>query len=159
MTLIGLPWASRITSPRYSAQVSLSGGRRRHGQQPRAADAASYAFEIAEEKDSVFNYGTADGAAELIAQHVSGIICRWSGFFEIGRVGCGACSASLWRKRKAAPCRSFVPDLVETDTTPAMGLAEFGVVILRGDLGLADGLDVGIDDDQAEERVAVLGPV
>ena len=38
-------------------------------------------------------------------------------------------------------------------------LAELGVVVLRGDLGLADRLEGGIDDDDAEDRVAVLGAV
>ena len=38
-------------------------------------------------------------------------------------------------------------------------LPELGVVVLRGDLRLADRLEVGVDDDDAEDRVAVLGAV
>ena len=38
-------------------------------------------------------------------------------------------------------------------------LPELGVVVLGGDLGLADRLERGVDHDDAEDGVAVLGPV
>ena len=38
-------------------------------------------------------------------------------------------------------------------------LAELGVVVLRGDLRLADRLERRVDDDDAEDRIAVLGAV
>jgi len=39
------------------------------------------------------------------------------------------------------------------------GLARFRVVVLKSDFGFTDGIEVGIDDDDAEDGILVVGTI
>ena len=66
------------------AQIALPGRRRRHGQQSRSPHATSRAFVIAKEENPVFDYRSADGAAELIAQSVGDEFAPGRVFLKLG---------------------------------------------------------------------------
>ena len=43
--------------------------------------------------------------------------------------------------------------------TPARGLAEFGVVVLKGDLGFLNGVEVRVHDDDSQNGILVVGAI
>ena len=134
------------------AEVAGAGGRGGHGQQLGSADVVARALVVAEEEPLFFTMGPPIEPPNW-SRLVSGRTRPVTGFSTSGcENGLRAWNLSRCRNSKALPWNSFVPDLVCTETTPGDGLAELGVVVLRGDLGLADRLEVRVDDDDAEDR-------
>ena len=73
--------------------------------------------------------------------------------------GLRAWNLSLWWNSNALPWNLVRARLGLHGDDARGGLAELGVVVLRGDLGLADRLQRRVDDDDAQDGVAVLGAV
>ena len=119
---------------------------------------AARALVVAEEEQRFFDDLPADRSAELVLRRfrqelpVSG--SRWNCVN-----GLRAWNLSLWKNSKALPCSSLRARLRLHRHHARGRLAELGVVVLRGDLRLANRLEGRVDDDDAEDRIAVLGAV
>ena len=135
------------------AEVAGARERGRHRLRPRAALGVAQGAVVGEEEPLVLHDRAADRAAELVPARL--------GQGHPLRLGEGI--AGLEVVVQPEPVGAAL-DLVR----PRLGLdrddtrhrlAELRGVVLRGDLALADRLEVGVDHDDAQDRVAVLGPV
>jgi len=130
----------------------------RHRAEPRAADLAACPFVVAEEEPAVLRDRSANRGAELVllglrqespGQRVGGELRERIARLEL---------VALEELEGAAVQRIGARLGLHRDH-PCRGLAELGVVVLRGDLRFPDRLQGGIDDDDPEDRVAILGAV
>ena len=140
------------------AQVAAARRRGRHGQQLRAPLGGARPLVVAEEKPLVLLDRSADRHAELVAlglgdepagQRISlelrERVARLElvGLIELERAAVQEVGAGLGLDRHDA----------------RRGLAELGIVVLRRDFRFADRFERRVDDDDAENRIAVLRAV
>src|SRR5262249_28168911 len=101
---------------------------------------------------------SAAGAAELIAQRIGDEFACLRILLEL-REGIASLQHVVLAEEKGRAVQIVRARSGRDRNDTGDGLAELSVIILRSDLGLADRLEVRIDDDDAQNRIAVLGSV
>ncbi len=141
-----------------AAEIAGACSRRRHGDETRAADGIARALVIAEEEPLVSHDRSAHRGAELTLARIGQELAGERVGLELRERVAGLEPLVLVEDEPAAA--HLVPSGLGLHRDHAgRRLAELGVVVLRCDFRLGDRLERRVDDDDAEDRVAVLGAV
>ena len=127
-------------------------------EQPRAPDEAAEPFVVGEEEPPVADDGAAEGASELVPLRLGDVPSRRRIRLEL-REGIPRLELVALEELEGAAVELVRSGTGQDRDHPRDRLPELGVVVLGGDLGLADRLQRGVDHDDAEDRVAVVGAV
>ena len=156
----GAPLGGIVDVDAVRAEVAVARGRGGHRQQLRAAHGAARALVVAEEEPLVLRRSGRRASRRTGSCFVSGRNLPVSGSRRRLRERVARLEAVALAELEARCRGTALRARLGLHRDDAGGrLAELGVVVLRGDLRLADRLEVRVDDDDAEDRVAVLGAV
>ena len=154
---VGVPGVENL----HAQIAQIAGALRRvgHSQQDRTATALVHALIIAKDEGLVLLDRTAERASELVPKCIG------------NETGSGADQRDDLRERVPSSQVVVTPEpesaavqfvrsrfRLRCDHT-GHGLAEFGVIILRGDLGFGDRIQRRIDDDDPQDGIAILGAI